>query len=206
MSALQKMLDQQSQQPKDSERNMMDEKPVDCLDIIYLEDGVSVKRSEMSLEHIDWSWVNHNVPNKRHSLWGNIPEDANIVCIQYKNSDGADDNVQIGITGSCKKKVNRREPDELWEDGLIREIKEEIGMELHSIPTFYKTIREVGEHRVQYSMHWLGINGDELSPLEKEMERDERNDNKKIKIGAIVWTQADPENFINMLEISAENG
>ena len=92
---------------------------------------------------------------------------------------------------------------------MKREVKEEIGMNLQNPRTSFRHTKIVGNRRgTPQIWHWDSVNFDnvnKLTAVKTPVNKDLREDNKKLKIGVIIWTN-NPDKFMRELEKSYQNG
>ena len=203
-SALQRMLES-------SEHNMEDAKRLRLL-FNRNKDITGIREDKVRLNTIKWSRINGylNIPNFRTEIWKKIPSNAYVICVQYYK-DRLDNpaDVQIGITGTCKKGKTYRYSNEAWDDCMGREVKEEIGMNLTNPTKRVQYKKMVGSKRgVLQVWNWDSVNFDMLNKLKAVREpvnKDLREDNKNLKVGIIIWTK-NPDRFMSELKIAYKNG
>ena len=170
-----------------------------------------IRKINPNLNTLTWSRINGylNIPNFRSKVWTRIPNDAFVICVQYRDKRNKPADIQIGITGTCKKGITSRHNFESWDNCMKREVKEEIGMNLQNPRTSFRHTKIVGNSKGNPQIwHWDSVNFDnvnKLTAVNTPVNKDLREDNKKLKIGVIVWTK-NPDKFMRELEISYGSG
>ena len=160
-----------------------------------------IRRKKQLLSDIIWSRYNSylNIPNFRSSIWQKVPDNAYVICVQYRDNGNNPADVQIGITGTCKKY------SENWKDCMVREIKEETGLELKRINnSSLRLIKELRRSQNPQIWHWQSINSKDLH-LGSAPNKDEREDDRALKVGAIIWTE-NVRNFLYQIKRSFLKG
>ena len=196
-SALQKLLDSQKTKSRYIETDAFG------IEITYNSNDelTGIRQKKQQLSNIIWSRYNSylNIPNFRSRVWRKVPDTAYVICVQYRDGRNNPADVQIGITGTCKK------DSENWKGCMVREIKEETGLELKRVNnSSLRLIKELGRSRAKQTWHWQSINSRDLH-LGRAPNKDEREDDRALKVGAIIWTE-NVKVFLNKIKMSFLKG
>jgi len=144
-------------------------------------------KREVSSDELNVSSYSSIIP---FFLWKKIPEKSWIICPRY-GAGGYD--VQVGVTGTCWEE----EPPEL---ALSREVQEETGLVMLKEPDFLAETKKGSQKWL-----WAVCNTNKTASAIGIQSLKNGPDNKKCKIGALVYTTR-KKSLENMIVNSAKWG